>query len=88
MYEENGGRVTAKSIRVSRRKTDREKDYRSKRNGFEIYNKYADEQIKAVFGGNHDWSIFEGEGKNTGLYYGKVTGTTVMLRSFARLKAV
>lgn len=88
VYEENGGRVTAKSIRVSRRKADRENDYKSKRNGFEIYNKYADEQIKSVFGGNHDWSIFEGEGKNTGLCYGKVTGTTVMLRSFARLKAV
>ena len=88
VYEENGGRITAKNIRVSRRKTDREKDYKSKRNGFEIYNKYADEQIKAVFGGNHDWSIFEGENSNTGLHYGKITGTTVMLRSFARLKAV
>lgn len=46
IYEENGGKVTAEHIRISRNKADRSRDFNARKNGFEIYNKYAEEQIK------------------------------------------
>ncbi len=50
VFEENGGKVSANHIRISRSKLERTRDYYALKNGFEIYNKYAEEQIKSFFG--------------------------------------
>ena len=88
VFEENGGRVTAEQIRISRNKSDRKKDFNALKNGLEIYNKYAEDQIRSVFGGKHDWSIFEGDNTPAAFSYGKLTGTTILLKTCAKLKAV
>ena len=88
VFEENGGKVTAKHIRISRDKSDRRKDFNALKNGLEIYNKYAEEQVRSVFGGKHDWSVFEDNSAPTAFTYGKLTGTTILLKACARLKAV
>lgn len=87
IFEENGGKVTAEDIRISRNKSDRKKDFNALKNGIEIYNKYAEDQIKSAFGGEHDWSIFEGYSAPTAFNYGKITGTTVLLKACAQLRA-
>ena len=86
IFTENGGKVTADHIRVSRSKAERIKDRNALKNGLEIYNKYAEAQIKESFGGHHDWSVFENEHTPAGLTYGKLTGTTVLLKACAELK--
>ena len=88
VFEENGGRVTSEHIRISRDKSDRKKDFNALKNGLEIYNKYAEEQVRSVFGGKHDWSIFEGDKTPAAFTFGKITGTTILLKACARLKAV
>lgn len=88
VFEENGGRVTADHIRVSRDKSDRNKDFNALKNGLVIYNKYAEEQVRSVFGGRHDWSIFEKNSAPAAFTYGKLTGTTILLKACAKLKAV
>ena len=88
IFEENGGKVTAEHIRISRNKSDRKKDFNALKNGLEIYNKYAEKQVKSVFGGKHDWSIFEGDNTPAAFSYGKLTGTTILLKTCAKLKAV
>ena len=50
----------------------------------ELYNKYAEEQIKEALGGHHDWSVFENE--DAGLTCGKLTGTTVLLKACTKLR--
>ena len=87
VFEENGGKVTADHIRISRSKSDRTKDFYALKNGFEIYNKYAEEQIKSAFGGKRDWSVFEKEFASSGFSSGKVTGTSVILNAYSRLRA-
>ena len=84
IFTENGGKVTAEHIRVSRSRKERAKDHNALRNGLEIYNKYAEKQIAEAFGGYHDWSVFENE--HAGLSYGKHTGTTVLLKACAKLR--
>jgi len=86
VFTENGGKITADHIRVSRSKKERAKDHNARRNGLEIYNKYAEAQIKEAFGGHHDWSVFENEHTPAGLTYGKLTGTTILLKVCAELK--
>jgi len=81
VFEKNGGKVTSKHIRISRSKLERNEDYHSLKNGFEIYNKYAEQQIKSSFGNYHDWSIFEKEYFPSGFSSGKVTGTSVLLNA-------
>ena len=88
IFEENGGKVTAEHIRISRNKSDRKKDFNALKNGLEIYNKYAEKQVKSVFGGKHDWSIFEGDNTPAAFSYGKLTGNTILLRACAKLRAV
>ena len=88
IFKENGGKVTAEHIRISRNKSDRKKDFNALKNGLEIYNKYAEKQVKSVFGGKHDWSIFEGDNTPAAFSYGKLTGTTILLKACAKLKAV
>ena len=88
IFEKNGGKVTAEHIRISRNKSDRKKDFNALKNGLEIYNKYAEKQVKSVFGGKHDWSIFEGDNTPAAFSYGKLTGTTILLKACAKLKAV
>jgi hypothetical protein len=87
IFEENGGKVTAKHIRISKSKSERTKDYYALKNGFEIYNKYADEQIKSTFSRHRDWSIFEKEYVPSGFSSGKVTGTFVLLNAYSRLSS-
>ena len=86
VFTENGGEITADHIRISRDKAERTRDYNARKAGFEIYNKYAEEQVRAVFSGKHDWSIFEGEKIPAGLSYGRRTGTTILLKTYAQLK--
>ena len=87
IFEENGGKVTAEHIRISRSKEDRTKDHYALKNGLAIYNKYAEEQIKVAFGGKHDWSVFEKEFASSGFSSGKVTGTSVILNAYSRLRS-
>ena len=86
IFTENGGRVTAEHIRVSRSREERAKDHNALKDGLEIYNKYAEKQINEAFGGHHDWSVFENEHAPAGLTCGKLTGTTVLLKACAELK--
>lgn len=86
IFTENGGKVTAEHIRVSRSKREREKDRNALKNGLEIYSKYAEKQINEAFGGYHDWSVFEKESTPAGLTYGKLTGTTALLKACAELR--
>ena len=86
IFTENGGRVTADQIRVSRSRKERAKDHNALRNGLEIYNKYAEKQIAEAFGGYHDWSVFENEHAPAGLTCGKHTGTAVLLKACAKLR--
>ena len=88
VFEENGGRVTAEHIRISRDKSERSKDFNTLRNGLEIYNKYAKDQVRSVFGSKHDWSIFEKDHAPSAFTYGKLTGTTILLKACAKLRAV
>ena len=88
IFTENGGRVTAEHIRVSRTKKERMKDHNALKNGLEIYNKYAEKQIEEAFGGHHDWSVFEGEHTPVGFTCGKLTGTTVLLKAFSKLQSL
>ena len=88
VFEENGGRVTTEYIRISRKKSDRKNDFNALKNGFGIYNKHAEEQVRSVFGGKHDWSIFEGDKTPAAFTFGKITGTTILLKACARLRAV
>ena len=88
VFTENGGKVTTEQIRISRSKTDRSKDFCALKNGLEIYNKYAEEHVRSVFGGKHDWSIFERNSVPAAFTYGKLTGTTILLKACAKLKAV
>ena len=87
IFEENGGKVTSNHIRISRSKSERTRDYYALKNGFEIYNKYAEEQIKSSFGDYHNWSIFEKEYVPSGFSSRKVTGTSVLLNAYSRLSS-
>ena len=80
--------MTADHIRISRSKTDRIKDHNALKNGFATYNKYAEEQIKTTFGGQHDWSIFEKEIASSGVFSGKVTGTSVILKAYSHISTL
>ena len=86
VYVKNGGRITAENIRVSRSKEDRINDHKALKDGLEIYNEYAEKQIQAVLDGDYDWSIFENECFASGFSYGKLTGTTVLLKALAKEK--
>ena len=86
VFTENRGKVTADHIRVSRSRKERAKDHNARKNRLEIYNKYAEAQIKEAFGGYHDWIVFENERTPAGLTCGKLTGTTVLLKACAELQ--
>ncbi len=58
----------------------------ARKNGLEVYNKYAEEQIKEAFGGYHVWSVFGNAHAPAGLTCGKLTGTTVLLKACAELR--
>ena len=85
IFTENGGRVTAEHVRVSRSRKERAKDHNALRNGLEIYNKYAEKQIAEAFGGYHVCSVFGNAHAPAGLTCGKLTGTTVLLKACAEL---
>ena len=88
IYDKNGGKVTADDIRVSRSKADRTKDFNDLKNGFELYNSYAEKQIKTVLENKHDWSIFENNNAFDGITNGKITGTSVLLKSCACINSL
>ena len=88
IFTENGGKVVPEHIRVSRSRKERAKDHNALRNGLEIYNKYAEAQIKEAFGGYHDWSVFENEHTPAGLTCGMLTGTKVLLKACAELRSL
>ena len=85
VFTENGGKVTADHIRVSRSRRERAKDHNARKKGLELYNKYAEEQIKEAFGGYHVCSVFGNAHAPAGLTCGKLTGTTVLLKACAEL---
>lgn len=84
IFTENGGKVTAEHIRVSRSKAERTRDHKALKEGLEIYNEYAEKQAKAAIGTRHDWSVFEKE--CAGLTDGKITGLAILLKACARLR--
>ena len=88
VFTENGGKVTADHIRVSRSRKERAKDHNARKNGLELYNKYAEAQIKEALGGHHDWSVFANGHTLAGLTCGKLTGTTVLLKACAELQPI
>ena len=88
IFTENGGKVTADHIRVSRSKKERAKDHNARKSGLELYNKYAEAQIKEALGGHHDCSVFANEHTLAGLTCGKLTGTTVLLKACAELQPI
>lgn len=85
VYKKNGGTVTADHIRVSRSKEDRTKDFHSLKNGFSLYNQYAEKQAKTIFSGPHDWSIFEREHVLPGLTDGRTSGTQTLLNVYSHI---
>lgn len=85
VYTQNGGSVTARHIRVSRSKEERKKDFRSLKDGFSLYNRYAEKQAQAIFDGPHDWSIFERDRVLPGLTNGKTLGISTLLNAYSRL---
>ncbi len=87
VYTQNGGTVTADHIRVSRSKEERKQDYSSLKNGFTVYNQYAEKQAQALFGTAHDWSIFEREHILPGLTDGRTVGTTTILNACSHLRS-
>ena len=54
----------------------------------ELYNKYAEAQIKEALGGHHDWSVFANEHTPAGLTCGMLTGTKVLLKACAELRSL
>ena len=87
VYTQNGGTVTADHIRVSRSKEERTKDFRSLKNGFSLYNRYAENQAKAIFDTPHDWSIFEREHILPGLTDGKTSGIKTLLDAYSHISS-
>ena len=87
IYNENGGKVTADDICISKSKADRTKDFSKLKNGFELYNNYAEKQIKTVIANRHNWSIFENNDEFNESTNGKTTGTSVLLRSCAHINS-
>ena len=88
IYDKNGGKVSAKDIRISRSKTDRSKDYSNLKNGFETYNNYAEKHLKSTLAERHNWDIFENNNACNELTNGQVTGTSVLLNSYARINSL
>ncbi|MDY3309122.1 MAG: hypothetical protein SOW71_07305, partial [Eubacteriales bacterium] len=64
------------------------KDHNARKNGLELYNKYAEAQIKDALGGHHAWSVFAHEPPPAGLTCGKLTGTTVLLKACTELQPI
>ena len=88
IYDKNGGKVTANDIRISRSKSDRTKDFSKLKNGFELYNNYAEKQIKSILSNKHNWDIFENNNVSNEITNGKLTGTSMLLRSYARINSL
>ena len=84
VYTQNDGSVTARHIRVSRSKIERKKDFRSLKDGFSLYNRYAEKQAQAIFDGPHDWSIFEREYQS----FGKIDGPYMIRKAFSSLRSL
>lgn len=87
IFTQNGGKVTAEHIRVSRSKTERTKDHNALKNGLEIYGKYAEKQANEALGECHDWSIFENVCQGS-IMSGKLTGTSFILKAIAKMRPI
>ncbi|MBR5948815.1 MAG: hypothetical protein IKZ82_09270 [Clostridia bacterium] len=87
IFTQNGGKVTADHIRVSRSKKERTKDHIAIKNGLEIYGKYAEKQANEALGECHNWSIFENVRQGS-ILSGKLTGTTFILKALAKMQPV
>ena len=87
IFTQNGCKVTAEHIRVSRSKEERKNDRNALKNGLEIYSKYAEKQINEAFGGYHDWSVFE-NGSQSSIMSGKLTGTAFILKAVAKMRPI
>ena len=87
IFTQNGGKVTAEHIRVSRSKTERTKDHNALKNGLEIYSKYAERQANEALGECHDWIIFENVCQSS-IVSGKLTGATFILKALAKMRPV
>jgi hypothetical protein len=82
VYVKNGGVVSARDIRVSRKKADLIADKNAFREGFAKYKAYADKQIDAFLKDRPDWSIFE----KSSYHYGKLDATKVLLKAYAQTR--
>ena len=79
IYDKNGGKVTVDDIRVSISKADRTKDFSELKNGFELYNTYAEKQIKTLLENNDAFD---------GITNDKITRTSVFLKACARINSL
>ena len=82
VYVKNGGAVAAKDIRVSRSKTDLDRDRAAFKDGFVRYRDYADKQIDAFLSAKPDWSIFE----RSLLPSGKLDGVALIRKAWGTLR--
>lgn len=78
VYVKNGGVVSARDIRVSRKKHQLNDDKKTLRNGFEKYNAYADTQVDAFLQNPPDWSLFDKQP----FHYGKLDGSSILLKAW------
>lgn len=84
VYVKNGGIVSAKDIRVSRSKTDLQRDKLSFDNGFRKYRAYTDKQLDTFLKNKIDWSLFEQSHNRSG----KLDGTHMLTKAYGRLNNV
>lgn len=81
VYTQNGGVVKAEDVNVSKKTEKREEEFADLKYGIKKYNEYAEKQLEEIFGKKCDWSIFEKPYNEAGMCYGKVTGTSVLLKA-------
>ena len=81
VFRKNGGKVTAKDIRISLTRKEQDREALLRRGGWIKYNNYMTRQIDSIL--NTDWSsVFEKESVS----FGKVDASFVIRKAFASLR--
>lgn len=57
VYDKSRGKMTANDIRISGSKSDRTKDFSKLKNCFELYNNYAEKQIKSILSNKQNLNV-------------------------------
>ena len=83
VFRKNGGKITAKDIRVSLTREEQDREAQLHRDGWNKYNSYMDRQLDLIL--NADWtSAFEKETVS----FGKVDASFVIRKAFGTLRSV